>query len=42
MRIIISEVKNTLDGNSGRLGTTEEKINEFEDKWIEMIQNETE
>lgn len=42
MRIIISEVKNTLDGNNGRLSTEEEKVNEFEGKPIEMIQNETE
>lgn len=40
MRIIISEMKNTLVEGNGRLGIEEEKISEFEDKPVEMIQNE--
>lgn len=40
MRIIISEMKNTLDEENGRLGIEEEKVSAFEDKPIEMIQNE--
>lgn len=40
MRIIISEMKNTPVEENGRLGIEEEKISEFEDKLIEMVQNE--
>lgn len=40
MRIIIFDTKNVLNGNNGRL-RIEEEISEFEDKPIEMIQNET-
>lgn len=34
-------VKNTLDGNNGRLGNVEEMISELEDLAIETIPNET-
>lgn len=41
MKAILSEMKNTRNGISGRLDTTEERINELEDMAIEVIQNET-
>ena len=41
MRIIISQIKNTRDRDNGKLDTEEKKTSEFEDKLIEMIQNET-
>lgn len=39
MENTISEMKNTLGGIYGRLDTVEEKISEFEDVAIEIIQN---
>ena len=38
MKIIISDMKNTLDGINGKLNIPEEKFNESEDKAIEAIQ----
>ena len=35
-----AEVKNAFDGFNSRLDRAKEKINEFEDKWIETSQTE--
>lgn len=35
-------MKNTLDGMNIKLGTAEERINEYEYKAIDTLQNETE
>lgn len=40
MRIIISEMKNTFDGDNGKLGTERRTDSRTEDKPIEMMQNE--
>ena len=38
MKIIISEMKNTLDGINGKLNIPEEKFSEPEDTAMEAIQ----
>lgn len=41
MKTSICEMKNTWEGNNGKLDTAQEKIMEDEDRVTEAIQNET-
>lgn len=41
MKTTVSEMKNTLNGITSRIDTTEEKSGKFEGTGIEIIQNET-